>query len=83
MVQAIHAAEIGDAARRGNTRAAKEDHALVGVEQLRQRGGGLLGIRYCLRHMSSPSLLVGQRRAMSQHATFKSACAEPTPPLLR
>ena len=59
VIQAVHAAEIGDATCRGNTRAAKEDHALVGAEQLRQRGGGLLGIRYCLRHMSSPSLLVG------------------------
>ena len=83
VIQAVHAAEIGDATCRGNTSAAKEDHALVGVKQIRQRGGRLPGVRYCLRHMSPPSLLIGRRRAMSQHATFKSACAEPTPPLLR
>ena len=59
VIQAVHAAEIGDATRRGNTRATKEDHVAMGFEQLRQRGGGLPGIRYCLRHMSSPSLLVG------------------------
>ena len=61
VIQAVHTAEIGDAARRGNTRAAKEDHALVGVKQIRQGGGGLPGVRYCLSHMSPPSLLIGQR----------------------
>ena len=61
VIQAVHAAEIGDATCRGNTSAAKEDHALVGVKQIRQGGGGLPGVRYCLSHMSPPSLLIGQR----------------------
>ena len=76
VIQAVHAAKIGNAACRGNTRAAKEDHALVGIKKLRQRGGGLLGIRYCLRHMSPPSLLIGA-------TAIAPSSAGPAPPLLR
>lgn len=76
VIQAVHAAKIGNAARRGNPRAAKENHALVGIEQLRQRGGGLLGICYRLRHVCPPSMLVGA-------AAIAPSPTEPTPPLLR
>ncbi len=76
VIQAVNAAKIGNAACRGNTSATKEHHALVGIEQLRQRGGGLLGICYRLRHVCPPSMLVGA-------AAIAPSPTEPTPPLLR
>ena len=76
VIQAVHAAKIGNAACRGNTSAAKEHHVLVGIEQLRQRGGGLLGICYRLRHVCPPSMLVGA-------AAIAPSSAGPAPPLLR
>ena len=71
VIQAVHAAEIGDAARCGNTRAAKEDHVAMGFEQLRQRSGGLLGIRYCC--LLYTSIAGGQRREHNAVLELKGA----------
>lgn len=75
VIQTVHAAEIGNAACRGNARAAKEDHVAMGFEQLRQRGGGLWGPILSASYMSSARV--------SGTAAIALSLADSAPPLLR
>ena len=73
VVQAINAAEIRNAARRGDARATKEDNALVALDASLELGGGLGWVRdgdghgsldsraRSLRHKHSPWQTAGCR----------------------